>query len=122
MDRVHVTMKPAELARVCTTLIGPDWQRPLARALGPRHPLGFRKAIDDRLVRRWAAGEKPVPRWVRGALLAIAEEAILDQRLRLAAMEAVQRELGLSVHAETVDTGFDVMDVDEGVALIVVEA
>src|SRR5262249_31345568 len=36
-------------------LFGLEWQRPVARMLGPLHPEGGRNTIDDRLVRRWAA-------------------------------------------------------------------
>lgn len=50
-------------------LYGEDWQRPLARGLGPLHPDGSREAIDDRLVRRWASGERSVPDWVGPALV-----------------------------------------------------
>ncbi len=49
-------------------LYGDEWQRALSRALGPVHPSGPREAIDDRLVRRWAAGDRPVPDWVGSAL------------------------------------------------------
>ena len=50
------------------TTYGADWQRPLAKGLGPLHPDGAREAIDDRLVRRWASGERPIPTWVGPAL------------------------------------------------------
>lgn len=56
-------------------LYGDDWQRPLARGLGPLHPDGPRDSIDDRLVRRWASEERPVPAWVQGALVALLEAA-----------------------------------------------
>lgn len=49
-------------------LFGPEWQRTLARALGPFHPAGAREAIDDRLVRRWASGDREIPDWVIPAL------------------------------------------------------
>lgn len=45
-------------------LVGPEWQRAFARMLGPFHPDGHRDTIDDRLVRRWATGERPIPPWV----------------------------------------------------------
>ena len=56
-------------------LYGDQWQRALARALGPLHPQGPRERIDDRLVRRWAAQEqgRDVPEWVLGALRSTAE-------------------------------------------------
>ena len=54
-------------------LFGAEWQRALARNLGGYHPDGSRESIDDRLVRRWVAGERPVPNWVVPALMRIAE-------------------------------------------------
>jgi hypothetical protein len=45
-------------------LFGQEWQRPIARMLGPLRPDGSGAPIDDRLVRRWAAGERPIPDWV----------------------------------------------------------
>jgi hypothetical protein len=56
------------LARAGALLYGDRWQRQLAEALGPHHPDGPRLAIDDRLVRRWAAGHRPIPGWVADAL------------------------------------------------------
>lgn len=72
--------------RAGEALYGPQWQRALARALGPLHPAGARPSIDDRYVRRIAAGDKPVPAWMWGALgeLVRAEKAGLgDRRARL---------------------------------------
>lgn len=54
---------------------GDEWQRALARALGPHHPDGARPTIDDRLVRRWAAGERPISGWVWEVLPAVLEAA-----------------------------------------------
>lgn len=54
-----------------SALFGGEWQRAIARTLGPLHPGGSRDAIDDRLVRRWAAGERPIPNWVFPALVKI---------------------------------------------------
>jgi hypothetical protein len=50
-------MTPTELETAALTLFGFDfpWQRPLARAL----------SVDDRLVRRWVSGERPIPEWVQ---------------------------------------------------------
>lgn len=42
------------LAEAATALLGNLWQSPLARLLD----------VDGRLVRRWYAGERPVPSWV----------------------------------------------------------
>lgn len=57
------------VVEAASLLYGEDWQRPLARGLGPMHPDGAREAIDDRLVRRWASGERPIPGWVGPALV-----------------------------------------------------
>lgn len=46
--------RPRLLATAASALLGERWQRPLARLLD----------VDDRLVRRWAAGERPIPDWV----------------------------------------------------------
>ena len=62
------------LRRAGEFLFGNHWQRPIARALGPCHPAGARDAIDHRLVRRWADGERPVPDWVGAALIVICRE------------------------------------------------
>lgn len=65
-------------------MFGSDWQRATARALGPHHPSGSRDAIDDRLVRRWVAGERDVPVWVRGACKLIVENRIHELQTWLA--------------------------------------
>ena len=44
-------MTPTDLTSIATAMFGPRWQRELERALG----------VDDRLVRRWAAGDVPIP-------------------------------------------------------------
>jgi hypothetical protein len=56
-----------------SVLFGPEWQRAIARTLGRWHPDGARPSIDDRLVRRWATGERAIPSWVFGALASIFE-------------------------------------------------
>ena len=55
-------------------MFGTDWQRATARALGPHHPDGPRDSVDDRLVRRWIAGERQIPIWVRGACHRVARD------------------------------------------------
>jgi hypothetical protein len=61
----HASINRCELlASAGSLLFGSEWQRPLARVLGPLHPEGARNSIDDRLVRRWASGERPIPDWV----------------------------------------------------------
>jgi hypothetical protein len=63
-------MTPDLLSLYGTLLLGDRWQRPLARLLG----------VDDRLVRRWAAGERPIPDWVHDRLRSTAR----DRRRELA--------------------------------------
>lgn len=58
-------------------LFGDQWQRALARALGPLHPSGAREAIDDRGVRRIVAGERPVPAWYWPAISRLLGERLL---------------------------------------------
>lgn len=48
----HPVMTPARLATIGEALFGPQWQRPLARALG----------CSDRQVRYLLAGERPITR------------------------------------------------------------
>jgi len=54
-------------------LYGPAWKNDLARALGAYHPDGPREHIDNRLLRRWAAGDRPIPDWILPALLSMLE-------------------------------------------------
>ena len=61
------------LAETGMLLFGHDWQRPTARALGAFHPNGPRDTIDDRLVRRWATGARPIPDWAVAALISLLE-------------------------------------------------
>jgi hypothetical protein len=63
-------------------LFGSEWQRPIARMLGPLHPEGARGTIDDRLVRRWASGDRLIPEWVLPAL----QRAIASRATELSAM------------------------------------
>lgn len=60
------------------TAFGSDWQRPMARALGPYHPNGPRESIDDRLVRRWASAEREIPEWAIQSLQSILVEQAKD--------------------------------------------
>ncbi len=64
-------------------LYGPAWQRALARGLGPFHPDGPLEHLDDRLVRRWAAGQREIPEWVVPALdrLLAEDQTRLEQSL-----------------------------------------
>lgn len=47
-------MTPATLRQAGEALHGARWQMPLARDL----------PVDSRLMRRWGAGERPIPAWV----------------------------------------------------------
>lgn len=78
----------ALLLRLGPLLRGPDWQRPLARALGPLHPDGARDAIDDRLVRRWVAGDREIPDWVGPALAILARERAAEMRSERTALRS----------------------------------
>jgi hypothetical protein len=62
-------MSPAELETAARLLFGSDrfgfgWQRPLARVL----------RVDERRVRRWAAGALPIPPEVPGRLYELAAD------------------------------------------------
>lgn len=79
-------MTPADLARAGVALIGhSQWKRPLAALL--RHPDRSAPGIDDRLVRRWAAGSRPIPPWVGPELRRLA-------RVRGAALRELSRGSG----------------------------
>ncbi|MFC4172382.1 hypothetical protein ACFOYU_09955 [Microvirga sp. GCM10011540] len=78
-------MDPETLARAGQLLLGPEWQRPMARLLGPRHPGGIRESLDPRLIQRWASGERPVAAWVPGVLADLL--AARSGQLRAAAKE-----------------------------------
>ena len=81
------------LALVGEALFGPNWQRPLARALGPHHPGGAREAIDDRLVRRWAMAQRDTPNWLPAALLAILHAAALEHEAQAEALRQIASDL-----------------------------
>ena len=71
---------------------GPRWQVPLARALGPMRPSGH-PGISGRQVRRWVAGDTPVPAWALSAvpaMLSAQAEALVARadELRRAATSA----------------------------------
>lgn len=85
MPLAHIT--PDLLAQAGRALHGQDWQRPLARSLGRFHPAGPTDSIDDRLVRRWVAGERPVADWVPAALLTLLEAKLQECDAAIAALE-----------------------------------
>ena len=66
-------MDSVVFSRSGKALLGSGWTHALARALGPHHPDGPRETIDERLVRRWAAGERDIPGWVDAALAPMLE-------------------------------------------------
>ncbi len=74
------------LHRCGVLLFGPQWQTALARALGPLHQQP-RDSIDERLMRRWAAGQRPVPAWVWVALRVLLENRIRDLQSALEGLE-----------------------------------
>jgi hypothetical protein len=96
------------LARAGSILFGPEWQRPVARMLGPLHPEGGRDTIDDRLLRRWASGERPIPDWVIPAL----QRAIASRAAELNAM-AGRLARGGSPQASFAALGFFSSEIDE---------
>lgn len=63
---MKVEPNPIPLARLSSLLLGDRWQVPLSRLL----------SVDERLVRRWASGERPVPKWVIGEV-----RRLLERRL-----------------------------------------
>jgi hypothetical protein len=89
-------------------LFGPEWQRPIARMLGPLHPEGPRDTIDDRLLRRWASGERPIPDWVIPAL----QRAIALRAAELGAMSG-RLARGGAMQASFATLGFFSPEIDE---------
>lgn len=86
-------------------LLGPEWKRPLAKLLGPHHPLGARDSLDPRLPFRWAMEpntdpeksdqSRPVPSWVwpvLARLLAERADALNAEADRARALSARLRE------------------------------
>lgn len=74
------------LRRAGEALYGAEWQRPLARMLGGRFPGGPRSSVDDRTLRRIAAGQRAVPAWY---WTAIYEELEVRRRDLLAAAREI---------------------------------
>jgi Family of unknown function (DUF5677) len=89
-------------------LFGQEWQRPIARMLGPFHPEGGRGPIDDRLVRRWAAGERTIPDWVITAL----QRATTSRAAELGAMGG-RLARGGAAQASFATLGFFSPEIDE---------
>jgi hypothetical protein len=83
----------AEFREVGELLLGTEWQRPLAKMLGPYHPDGPRAKIDPRLIQRWASGDRPVAEWVAAALAAMLLVSAPKFEERAAEMRRVASEL-----------------------------
>jgi hypothetical protein len=96
------------LVQTGSMLFGPEWQRAIARMLGPLHPEGGRDAIDDRLVRRWASGERAIPDWVIPAL----QRAIASRATELSAMSG-RLARGGAMQASFATLGFFSAEIDE---------
>jgi hypothetical protein len=96
------------LIKAASVLFGPEWQRPIARTLGLLHPEGGRSTIDDRLVRRWASGERPIPDWVIPAL----QRAIASRAAEFSAM-AGRLARGGAIQASFATLGFFSPEIDE---------
>ena len=87
-------MNIGELRLAGEAIFGGRWQMPMARALGRLHPGGARDSIDIRAVQRWVSGERPVPAWVDGAVLAeVAREARRAHLAAAARISAFERAL-----------------------------
>lgn len=61
-------MTRQSISAAAKLLYGAQWQRPLSRSL----------SIDNRLVRRWASGDRPIPSWVESALPGLLTERIAE--------------------------------------------
>lgn len=69
-----MSMTKEHLEQAGRLLLGEEWKRPLAKLLGPHHPMGARESLDPRLPFRWASGERPVPLWVTLTLATLLAE------------------------------------------------
>lgn len=88
-----MTLDCDTLRRAGQLLLGPEWQRALARVLGPHHPDGPRESLDPRLVQRWAAQERPVPVWVGPVLGALLSEEAVRADARIVEMRSLAERL-----------------------------
>jgi hypothetical protein len=62
-----------KLRMVGELLFGSRWQSELARSLSPFRASSVSTPLNDRVVRRWAASETPVPNWVWSGVIALLE-------------------------------------------------
>lgn len=74
-------------------LFGAEWQRPMARALGPHFPGDPREGIDPRLVRRWYSGGRPIPAWVDEALPKLLRGAAAARRKEATGLRRIADDL-----------------------------
>ncbi len=93
-------MDPETLAYAGKLLLGPEWQRPMARLLGPHHPAGARDSLDPRLVQRWASGERPIPAWVAHVLAHLLDDRADVYRMRVRECEVTAEYLRIPRLAE----------------------
>lgn len=74
-------------------LFGEQWQNAFARAAANYRETGS-GSLDPRLVRRWVAGDRPVPPWtLRMALVMISERRAAFADLEARLTEHLQREV-----------------------------
>lgn len=73
-------LTPALLARVGEALYGPRWQSELARVF----------VVNDRTVRRWVAGDSPVPPGITSQLV----EQLEDRQDAVAELLEMVKQLG----------------------------
>lgn len=82
-------MTPDDLDAIGRLALGSDrWQSELARRLG----------VNDRTMRRWAAGENPVPAGIEPELLALAAGALLARIVALLESGMLPTEIALAVY------------------------
>lgn len=75
-------MTPTDLRQIGEALYGPEWQTPMARALG----------VSLRSVQRWAAGKPiPDPDRLRADLLALVPARLAEARERVQAIRQAER-------------------------------
>lgn len=85
---------PLDLMREATVLLfGEPSARQLARALGPLHPDGPRDQVDDRLVRRWAAGHREIPPWALTGMAFLLDRGRLEMEAEYRKMSAASANL-----------------------------
>lgn len=84
------------LKQVGEALYGPEWQRAVARDLGPLHPRGGRDHLDDRLVRRWISGERLIAAWVSDALPELIQKGVDRRHAEIANLKSLSKQISLA--------------------------